>query len=134
MNIPKGPYGCNVLRDAYIIIAISLTLVSCLFDPVADPPDEPEKVGQVILSWNMFDISDVTGYRLYYADNKNMENKSLHENCGEPIWLKPTSGQPFIDFSMTCEEFPIVDGMFYITVSSVNKGKEYQSEPFRVEW
>lgn len=123
------------MKTLIVLLFMLTALVSCLTPTPPPTPPIPTDGQEITISWNMFTTDNVIGYKLYYSNDSNMTNRIYHENCDEPIKLVPTSEEPLVDYSMTCNDFPIEKGdTLYVVISAVTHSAERHSKPmpFRV--
>jgi len=73
----------------------------------------------------MADTTDVSGYKVYYADNSAMANKILHSDCSDPI-ENPTN-----TFTITCNNIILTEGTtyYFTVVAQMNNASESASNP-----
>lgn len=61
----------------------------------------------VTITWTMPDTTDVQGYKVYYADNSSMTNKTWHNDCSTPV------ENPSNTFTITCNNVDLIDEQTY---------------------
>ena len=109
------------MKKFYIVTVILLTtLIPCLAFATTKG---------ITLTWTMNDTTGVTGYKLYYSDNENMENKTWHQECDSPTHTTSVKDPSSLDFSMSCNNFPIeCQQTTHITISAFTSEKEVESD------
>lgn len=79
----------------------------------------------VTITWTKSDTTDVQGYKVYYADNNAMINKTWCNDCSDPI------ENPANTFTITCYNVEIKDNQpYYFTIAALmNDNSESTSNP-----
>ena len=83
----------------------------------------------ITLTWTMNDTTGVTGYKVAYSYNENMEDKTWHQDCNNPTHTLSAEDPSSLDFSMTCNNFPYDDQQTqHITINAFTSEKEVESD------
>ena len=75
---------------------------------------------QITFTWNMDDITDVEGYKVYHSLDNGMTNKTLHTEC-EPSTNVDNA------YTMVCNNFPL-DQETFITINAFTDTREVASD------
>lgn len=84
----------------------------------------------VTLTWTMSDTTNVSGYRVYYADNSAMNNKLLHSDCSS------ITENPSNTFTITCNNVNLTDNQaYYFAIAAIiTNASESNSEPEQITY
>ena len=79
----------------------------------------------VTISWTLPETINVQGYKVYYADNSAMTNKTWHSDCSNP------TENPTNTFTITCNNLDLTDNhTYYFTiVAQLTDNSETTSSP-----